>query len=858
MRHMIGRKKCISFISRQRLCRRPVQPANWTLQVNLKFPVGPQNRDEGDPLFRTKKVRSMQGHRTNFLRVPGASGACLGRVEQTQAPKGKKVRDPSSNSGSNWEFQVKFLFQLAVGGVLLFGGSALSYSMETVWISSTVFTKVEAPPIGGAVDLEATAGDNNIVSLLYNRTNLNDATFELLRTTGSIWEKVLVSSSSGALEYKIEANAVHHVRVDSSGTNHVLFSVNVPFSFTSKLDYGNNAAGIWSTETVATDPGLNSSALAVDSHDGIHVAYRTSDALIYAKRVAGSWQKETVLTSNRLMSVLSLGIGNDDRPVVGIVTWSPDFTVRVWKKTSSVWTAFPSYFGPYRNFVLRVDSLNRIHLAIVDPSNSQIRYVRLSSSGTSELDKGIAVAGINIGSRCDMVLDRDDVAHIVVASTLINAATEESTALPLTFLSPAISLRENGDPVFFGLLSSTATSTWTLLAPLNRSSAPIWTSRTPTSLTWTWESLPNPLTGAQLINAGNGINLSDILPTSAAEWTVQGLGPNSGIQVRARALYPGFFADSDSSVLVHTLSNPPTALFLSRPTGNTLNVAWQRNGNPIGTVYRLTLTPPSSVPLIAETTNSSWVFSSLDPSQLFALTVKSVNGDGVETVVSSAVRVSFAENVRETGFALDNGLSVTVRVSGPPSPPEPTIAVVPEESFPATSDDLISLGVGFHLAAVPSLPAGQSGSVSLSWSPGQVNPPAGSSLVLARYDLDRQTWIALPTSRGTHTLTARTVGYGLFQIMAQNQNDAASAAPRVFPNPFRPVQEDLTIRGASPGAEIRIVDVRGQRIRGLTADSLGTASWDGTDTAGNPTGSGVYTVLVGEGTPQRLRVLLKR
>ena len=36
----------------------------------------------------TKKVRSMQGHRTNFLR-------------------NKKVRDPSSNSGSNWEFQVK-------------------------------------------------------------------------------------------------------------------------------------------------------------------------------------------------------------------------------------------------------------------------------------------------------------------------------------------------------------------------------------------------------------------------------------------------------------------------------------------------------------------------------------------------------------------------------------------------------------------------------------------------------------------------------------------------------------------------------------------------------------------------------
>ncbi len=31
----------------------------------------------------------------------GDCGACLGRVEQTPAPKGKKVRDPSWNSGSN-------------------------------------------------------------------------------------------------------------------------------------------------------------------------------------------------------------------------------------------------------------------------------------------------------------------------------------------------------------------------------------------------------------------------------------------------------------------------------------------------------------------------------------------------------------------------------------------------------------------------------------------------------------------------------------------------------------------------------------------------------------------------------------
>jgi hypothetical protein len=243
--------------------------------------------------------------------------------------------------------------------------------------------------------------------------------------------------------------------------------------------------------------------------------------------------------------------------------------------------------------------------------------------------------------------------------------------------------------------------------------------------------------------------LTGHLTPSLTTWTVTGLAPNTAHRVVARALYPGFPADSDPSEAVHTLANPPAAISLYRPAVKTLNASWDTNANPAGTLYRLQLVAPSGPSVSTETIQTGWSFESLDPGEPYALTINSVNGDGVETVVSSAVRVSFLGNVRETEFSLADGLSVAVRVAGPSFPPEPAFAVVSLGVLPGNARWLDAFG---RRISTGRRPRASLRSIRLRFpvlGPRQVNAPPGNSLVLARYDPDRPAWVALPTSEGT-------------------------------------------------------------------------------------------------------------
>lgn len=340
-------------------------------------------------------------------------------------------------------------------------------------------------------------------------------------------------------------------------------------------------------------------------------------------------------------------------------------------------------------------------------------------------------------------------------------------------------------------------------------------------------------------------------------FTVVGLTPNTLQCVVVRALYPGFFTDSDSSASAYTLANAPTALSLSRPAGNTLTVTWNPNGNAPATRYQIHLTPPSGIPVTKITTDPGETLGSLDTGQPYAVTVRSLNENDIEATASRVISMTFSNNVREMAFGLTGGSTVTVRIQGPAVSPEPAIAVIPSESFPPPDNGLFPLSLGFRVSAAPGLSPSQSGTISLSWPTGQVAPPPEYSLVLARYDLDRKSWIPLATSVDFDSLTARMAGWGVFQVMAQQKTAAQALPPQAFPNPFRPSIEPLALQGFNPGTEIHILDVRGRALRTLRADAGGKATWDGADSGGAPLGTGVYAIR-GDGDQQRLRVLLKR
>ncbi len=757
--------------------------------------------------------------------------------------------------------QVQFLL---VSTALIFVRGGTASAIETVWVSTPLYSNAESNRVTGGIDLQI-AGPNSVVgSFAHALPDIISTAFKMVRTTDGGWEQVVVTSNTSFDPYTSEINGAHHLRRDQSGVNHAIQVMTVPREGAHAVVYGNDRTGHWGFETLYTNVHASSytysSALALDNQGTLHAADIGPNVFHYRKHVGNAWQTED-LSGQAPFSYESLDLSTDSQqnPILGFATViNSTVTFHLLKKTSSSWMPLQSVANPGGIHLMRIDSLDRIHIALLDATADEIRYLRLSPAGTIELNKVFPAPGAIGSSRCGLAVDQTDVAHIVATSVLINAETGVSTALPAKFQSPALALVNGSTPYIFGLLEDEIRSVRVAIAQLNRSSAPTAVNRSTNTLTWSWDSLPTPLSEFHLLNGEDQNDLSGALSPSVTQYTQEGLTPNTPHRVQLRAVYPGFPLDSASSPQFYTLALPPKALSLSRPARNTLAVSWQFNGNPAGTNYRILATPPSGVPLTGQTSASLWTVGSLDPSQLYAVSVRSVNGDGIEATVSSAVRVSVLGAVRETVFALNNGLSVTVQVSGPPAAQEPAIAVVPAESFAPAPDTLDPLGVGFRVAAEPAPSVQQSVAVTVEWPEEQVTSPSGKTLVLARYDLGKAEWIPLPTTAGSRHLTARTAGYGTFQIMAQDAHAFVDDPPQALPNPFRPGTAPLLVRGVPSGATLRIIDVRGRRVREITADGQGEALWDGANSGGDTVDSGIYCILWGTGAADKIRVLLKR
>ncbi len=750
------------------------------------------------------------------------------------------------------------LFGLAVMGLVY----SHAIAMETLWVSSSIHSQDAAEDFPGAIDLKPTNTGGAVGSFLFTESLFGGGVTTVLRTpltvveTGAgTWQEVWVSSLT-APHFLKAGNNHHHVLRDNDGTTHVLSAAYTedPYLSTHRLEYRNSATG-WAVEPLI-EGNIHSEALALDPGGGIHAACLLSGpVLAYFRRGTSTWDTEVIPPgAYSPWGPLSLTSGSDLRPIVAFHSGTH---VILLKKNGEAWVLLKDVPNGNGRFLLRTDSQDRLHLAVVDADTDHVRYVRLSSSGILQTDLLFPAPNATTLSDCGLALDENDAAHIAVTSVLINTETGESAELPFSFKIPSVAFVQGRLPYLFGLLSTETPATWMALAPLNRSTPPTMIQRSTDSVTWSLESLPPPVSGYRLLRTSDRTDLTGLLSPADTQWTIDGLGPNTALRVLAQAVYPGFVTDSDASPSVYSLAKLPSFFSLSQTGGRTLSAAWQMNGNPTGTRFKIDVIPPSGIVFTEETTEVGWTSPSLDPGQPYAVTVRALNGDDVETVGSSVTRVSFTGNTREMAFSLTGGLSVAVRVVGP-SETEPAVAVMPEESFPPPPETLVPTGVGFRLSAAPPLGKKQSGSVAVSWPSGRLSEPAKSTLILARYDGGQGAWIPLTSSVGTDSLSARIAGDGIFQVMARALETPDAFVPRALPNPFRPDREPLTIRGAAPGTEIRIMDIRGKRIRGLIADADGTATWNGTDTAGDPAGSGIYSIAVDNGTHPSLRVLLKR
>lgn len=82
---------------------------------------------------------------------------------------------------------------------------------------------------------------------------------------------------------------------------------------------------------------------------------------------------------------------------------------------------------------------------------------------------------------------------------------------------------------------------------------------------------------------------------------------------------------------------------------------------------------------------------------------------------------------------------------------------------------------------------------------------------------------------------------------------------QIYPNPFCPLRQQLTIDGLPSGAAIRIYTLSGELARTLDCQSGGKTSWDGRNSGGRTVAAGIYIALIKtpEGTVKRKLAVLK-
>jgi hypothetical protein len=144
---------------------------------------------------------------------------------------------------------------------------------------------------------------------------------------------------------------------------------------------------------------------------------------------------------------------------------------------------------------------------------------------------------------------------------------------------------ENGDAILTAYTASVST--------LTRPSAPTAASglnastRTTTSILWRWTDNAGNELGYRVLRKADGVNLSGDLSPDTTQWLQTGLGVNTSHQIIVENFNAGGTNDSSNSGVIYTLANMPSGLTVTGVYLSSASLAWDPNGNPVGTVYRI-------------------------------------------------------------------------------------------------------------------------------------------------------------------------------------------------------------------------------------------------------------------------------
>ncbi|MFA6004736.1 MAG: fibronectin type III domain-containing protein, partial [Elusimicrobiota bacterium] len=171
------------------------------------------------------------------------------------------------------------------------------------------------------------------------------------------------------------------------------------------------------------------------------------------------------------------------------------------------------------------------------------------------------------------------------------------------------------------------------------------------SILWSWSSVLGA-SGIRVVSASDA-NLSNDLAASAVGWTETGLSTNTAYTRRVVAF--NAVGNSTSTALTkYTLAAAPTSFALVQVYFSSITVAWAANNNPAGTSYQTLIWTAGGSTTTMSMTSISTAMTGLNQGATYYLAVRAVNGDGIQTalssIVSSCTRVASAP-AQPTGLA---------------------------------------------------------------------------------------------------------------------------------------------------------------------------------------------------------------
>ncbi|NLH38630.1 MAG: hypothetical protein GX445_01010 [Elusimicrobia bacterium] len=346
------------------------------------------------------------------------------------------------------------------------------------------------------------------------------------------------------------------------------------------------------------------------------------------------------------------------------------------------------------------------------------------------------------------------------------------------------------------------------------------------------------------------------------------LTPNTTYYFRLKAYYNDEEAGYLEMGSTSTLAAIPTGFDFDGVYASSVTLKWNSNDNPGHTVYKVRYESDndSGSKLFSGlgTGELSAVLTSLKDATTYTFYLSAINNNSVQTAESSisTTTVKLVNAVKTIGssggtinFNPGNGSSIDLDVPSNAFSSNTTVTIKIPDTTPSSNTSLMGnvAPTGIYFEADLSGGVQPSKSVTITIAYPATIGVSEDTLVIARYDSDRNLWVPLKSyvDKATKKVTAYTDHFSVFSLLGLTPSSTVSD-PKVAPNPLRPskglLYSKITFSNLPADTEIIIYNVSGTKVKKLKTDSSGMAVWDGKNDDGKDVASGVYFALIKKGS----------